>query len=340
MSEECKLKRCSKCGRELPSTTEYFHKGQSKDGFKTQCKECRGYTFGKTRKCNSKRTSWTDEQINYLKSNYSNSDMKTLITLINKSEHSINTMSVSLGLYKEKLWWTEEELDIMRSKYTISPSAKYIMENYLCNRTETSIRKKAFELGLKNQNIDSIRIDNFKDYTNLGKENPNYKGIKETVFYARNRIGKWVKNIKSKCNNECQITLIKNDLTVHHLRAFSFIFDKVAKEYIDKYDFQIYPSIDTYYKNNTIDMFNNFTSDVLKEHKIEDGILICTKLHNLFHSEGMYGSKNNTKEQFEEFTKRYYKGEFDNELEESLKSYNSIKRLSEKKINVKLKEAI
>jgi hypothetical protein len=40
-------KICSRCKRELPLTVEYFHRwSMSKDGFKHQCKECRGGSFG------------------------------------------------------------------------------------------------------------------------------------------------------------------------------------------------------------------------------------------------------------------------------------------------------
>lgn len=45
-SDSIHLKQCSMCGREFVVTAEYFHKrAQSKDGFDSSCKECRGYRF-------------------------------------------------------------------------------------------------------------------------------------------------------------------------------------------------------------------------------------------------------------------------------------------------------
>lgn len=40
-TNEIKMKVCTKCGRELPATQEYFYrKSASKDGLRTECKEC------------------------------------------------------------------------------------------------------------------------------------------------------------------------------------------------------------------------------------------------------------------------------------------------------------
>lgn len=71
---------------------------------------------------------------------------------------------------------------------------------------------------------------------------------------------------------------------------------------------------------------------------ISNGIVVHTTLHVLFHRK--YGYGGNKENQFEEFKQRYYNGKFDNELEEELKSYNSIKRLKENRIDINLEEAI
>jgi hypothetical protein len=53
---------------------------------------------------------------------------------------------------------------------------------------------------------------------------------------------------------------------------------------------------------------NSYHWDVENRFNVDNGICILKSLHKLFHK--LYGSKNNTKEQFKEFTIRYNIGEF------------------------------
>ena len=50
------LKKCTKCGAEKPLTTEFFHRGKdTKEGFKSACKECRNADKSKWREANKDR---------------------------------------------------------------------------------------------------------------------------------------------------------------------------------------------------------------------------------------------------------------------------------------------
>lgn len=81
----------------------------------------------------------------------------------------------------------------------------------------------------------------------------------------------WRKQVYKRDNWTCQITKIKSkDIVAHHLNSYN----------IDKH--------------NRIN--------------INNGITLSKEVHELFHKE--YGYGNNTKEQFEEFKKRYLDGEF------------------------------
>lgn len=51
MCEEVKMKKCSKCGRELPLDENHFYKSSTiKSGFVGACKECYGQKFGQRKK--------------------------------------------------------------------------------------------------------------------------------------------------------------------------------------------------------------------------------------------------------------------------------------------------
>ena len=324
MSE--KIKICSKCKRELPANYEYFHKGITKDGFKYECKECRGGKFGIFRKINRQSKLWTEDDINYLKNNYSSNLNKNLSQVLNKTESQISSMSIYLNLYKDT-WWSESDINILKEEYPQCESAEIFVSNFMQNRTIASVRKKASELDIKLTNIEEIRKNNLKGYMELGVLNLNYIGNKSLISTCRNRLGNWINGIKLKYDNKCYLTGLDNDLIIHHVKSFRDIFNTVLNKYEKIYNFEI-KDMDWYYENNQEKIVNKFINEVVASHKLEDGVLISSRLHSLFHSEKLYGTKNCNSSDFNNFIERYYGGEFDNKLEDNFKSYNAIKRLN------------
>ena len=129
-------------------------------------------------------------------------------------------------------------------------------------------------------------------------ENANhYKGGESEVLDdLRKSIKEWKKQVLKKYNYQCFITHTKKDLVVHHLKPFIEIVEESCLEL----NIPIYKKIGEY-KNND---YYNLKDLVIKKHTTDLGIVISRKIHSKFHS--LYGKKNNTREQFEQFIKIHY----------------------------------
>ena len=112
-----------------------------------------------------------------------------------------------------------------------------------------------------------------------GENNCNYNPnlTDEEREFGRNIIidgvnvyAKWRSEVYEKYNYTCAMSGIKGDIVAHHLNGYHW--------------------------------------DKENRHNVDNGICISTSIHKLFHK--IYGIKNNTKEQFEEFLIRYKNNEF------------------------------
>lgn len=296
--EETKTKICSKCKRELPLDSYYFHKGGSKDGFKEQCKECRGSKFGITRKRTVLNIFWTEERNNLLKEFHSNFTNEELAEIFGTSKNAINTQARRLNLYKD-IWWSNNEL-ILINKYYPNMNTIDFKNKYLPKRSLQSIKKKACELGISKENklLLNIRLNNLGGYASFGHDNLNYKGIKNVYEMCRNNLSKWIELVKQNCNYKCAITGETENLVVHHIRPFREIFYNTYYYFKEKYNFEIYNNVDKYQDNELI-LLRLFVKTIEQNHNINDGVLITEKLHKEFHN--IYGTRKNTIEDFYSF---------------------------------------
>jgi len=179
--------------------------------------------------------------------------------------------------------------------------------NYICRKHPDLIQTVTYA----NFKHNDIGCRHCKKEERDGK--PKYKKL---LDYVRGNILEWkLKSIK-ECNYKCIITGLRFD-DIHHLYSLRNIVKEVVLKHKDKF----YLRLDKY----TQEELNIIVYDSIVLHMNKYGLGVCLnrKIHTLFHKK--YGYWNSTKEQFEEFKERYYKGEFDNELEEKLKSKGKLK---------------
>lgn len=120
--------------------------------------------------------------------------------------------------------------------------------------------------------------------------------------YFRSKLYSWKKEFLLK-HPTCDLTDVNYELDIHHLINFSTILYQASVNIGIPLD--IYP----YDLNSLLVLENEF----FKLHKeLGQAVVLNKDIHQLFHK--IYGYKNNTPEQYDEFKERYRKGEFSNLL--------------------------
>lgn len=148
-----------------------------------------------------------------------------------------------------------------------------------------SLTKQGYEPWNKGSTYDELKgeewADNFKQKLSETKKGvPNYKRRKEfnkskpfSYFRRMCRVplyASWTRKVLERDNFKCVYCGYDRDLEVHHLRGFSDIVRKVAKELnIDLND----------YKELTEYEYNTLREAIINEHKLEDGITVCDECH-------------------------------------------------------------
>lgn len=91
---------------------------------------------------------WTEEEIQYLKDNYADTDNEILAKQLNRSKAAIYIKSNYLGLNKEDTAqkWTEEEVQYLKENYAETDNETLVKN---LNRKIGTIRSKAYRFNLR-----------------------------------------------------------------------------------------------------------------------------------------------------------------------------------------------
>lgn len=145
------------------------------------------------------------------------------------------------------------------------------------------------------------------DEIRRGDTSPNWKGGRSEVQkFVRWNLREWKKDVLAKDNGKCVITgdLADKTFPVHHLLSAKTIFEDVVKEV----NFEIKESISKHTEEE-LEILSNIFS---QKHSVHLGVVLRPDIHKLFHR--IYGYKNNTPQQFEEFKEIFNHISVDNAL--------------------------
>lgn len=266
---EVKHMMCKSCRRYLPLEMTHFPKDEScRIGYRSICKECKGERFG------IKEVVWDDKETEIIKSIYhemTNREIQ-LAFFPNKTLEQLSHKGNVLGIHKSK----EVVLRAKQESYTDEWREKI-------SKTH---KEKGYAAGENNPMYGTSR---------KGKENPNWQGgISELYEHLRRNIGEWKIASMKECDYKCVITGERFD-DIHHTYSFmSIIHDTLnnlnlpVKEYICEYNDEELLLIE---------------KECMRIHMLNLGVCLKREIHQDFHS--IYGNKNNTKLQFEEFKNKY-----------------------------------
>ena len=147
---------------------------------------------------------WTEEEIQYLKENYADTDIKILAKKLSRSKGAIYIKGNYLGLNKEDTAqkWTEEEVQYLKDNYADTDN-EILAKNL--NRKIESIRNKAYQFNLRKKEKLQLKIGTKFGRLTILKE---VKPITQTQF---SKGGKTYTNkhkvflCKCDCGNEKEI---------------------------------------------------------------------------------------------------------------------------------------
>lgn len=270
---------------------------------------------------------WSDEDVEYLISNYYISNIDDLYEYFNQkySKNAIITKAVKLGMSKNRNWSTKE-LDLLR-KYYSTKSYKEL-DNLLPNRSWGSIVRMANNLKLVsyhtinnywNKSQTKLLLNNWETLTDIELSNLIGKSIESVKWkrwakglirchhygnfsykslqkYLRGKLTKWKTDTIKNCDYKCFLTGSK-DFAIHHIVSFNIIFN----EFLEENKNFIKCNISDY----TEDKLNILSTNFINVHnRYPLGVCIRKDLHNEFHR--IFGDNNN-EEQLEKFKIMYYK---------------------------------
>lgn len=277
--------------------------------------------------CRMKAISWKQEDVNLLIKNFNTMSYKEMTDIFSfpKTIDEIKRKAIYIGLTSSR-HWTGEEIEILVKNYSIKPMREIM--KLLPNRTRTAILGQARTQNLKSffylnhlysQEEDGYLKQHYLEETNqeLGKKlnrSPHSIGQRLRVLglhrpleicnyqnlydYTRQRLVPWRNGVREKNDYTCEITGVRSNIVVHHIRGFNLLFD----EAIEMLEFPLYENMSMYNQIQLDEFLDTFLN--LQEY-YKQYICINEEIHKKFHS--IYGYGNNTQEQWDEFINKYYK---------------------------------
>ena len=201
--------------------------------------------------------------------------------------------------YSERLTFIEQKLiekDCTISDNTILPIKNKDYVYYHCNKHMDIGEQKTREDSFKNKEFLCKRCRAIHlSKVNGGSNSGTWKGGLTSVRHIlRSSLSSWVKDKIEKANYRCELTGKEGSLEVHHLESFEIIVNRICStldielsEKLSEIEINRIKDelVDYHYKNNEI------------------GVVLLKSVHKKFHK--IYGLKNTTEEQFQEFKKLY-----------------------------------
>ena len=280
---------------------------------------------------------WNNEEIEFLKENYANFPTEELIKmkLHNRTLKQINDKAWRLGLKKSEEAQkvinkikTEKFKNSKLGKKTSEETKKKISEarkqSFIEGKWESCLKGRVVTEEEKEKSRERVK-GKWSGENNprakkplFGKDNPNWKGGLTNLSQAlRENIYEWKKNSMILCDYSCIITGGEFD-QIHHLYSFN----KIIKETLCELNLEVKQNLNDY-----IEEQQTMIKSAIQNKHILLGVCLNKEIHKLFHDN--YSYNNATLKDFLDFIYKYFNGNYDDLLEDKLKSINSKRTLEE-----------
>ena len=205
--------------------------------------------------------------------------------------NTTNKYSERLNFIKQKLI----EKDCTINDNTVLPIKYKDYVYYYCN--------KHMDIGEQKTREDSFKRKDFlckkcraihMSKVNSGSNSGAWKGGLTSIRHIlRSSLSNWVKDEIEKANYRCELTGKEGSLEVHHLESFENIVNKICS------------TLDIELGEKLSEIEINRIKEVLVDYHYKNkiSVVLLKSVHKKFHK--IYGLKNTTEEQFQEFKKSY-----------------------------------
>jgi len=295
------------------------------------------------------KNNWSLQEIEWLYENYIKTGKQDLILKFGKPYKTITNVIEQIGIRKfnKSTDWTEDELKILKENYanTLLDDLKVMIPK----RTVVAMRKQAGAMGIYRDediifketslaHMGFIMPEETKIKLSRSNKGRITNGLTPLVVFFRCSLYEWKIESLKKYDYKCAFTRINNKtIEIHHVNKN---FSEIIQETMTILGIEIKDNVEKYSAEEIKLMQDKFLELNFK-HGL--GVPICKYIHRLFHT--IYGLKNNTKEQFDDFELNYKNGIYNESLQNQLYNYDvkkikhKTKRLSESDV-IEIRELI